>query len=210
MVPLFLVSMLLSPQAETCPGRPEVTGWTMVSPQSILDVMIDNYNIASLGLRAVYKNPQNPNEFVMILSRQIVLLSERPKSDGSENQGLSTLTASAETERHSKNEADALERTHKAIDPIVFIKWHTKTDEAHNQDAQDGVIEFWLLGQDGNWACKTQVEPDAILRVPITEPSLSNNNRSVTVGFKLSLGDASQVLRLDQDDLKAKETNHVK
>lgn len=211
MVSLLLMGMFLSVQAENYPDRPNIEGWAIV-PQTNLEVKVDDYNISSLGLVTEYRNPQDPNERVKVISRQIVILSGRTKDTGSDpNRGRSNLTLDVGDERHRQDEEDSLNRVHKSMDSIGFIRWHVKIDETRGQEIQDGMMEFWLMGQDGKkWAYKIQSTPDAILQTPVTEPSMLDNSRSIVVGLILSLGDVSQFLRLDQDELKPKEAGNVK
>src|SRR5258705_6046171 len=93
---LFFMLMFMLPQADNYPNRPDINGWTVVSTPSNLEIKNDDYKTSSVGLVTVYKNPKAPNEFVKVISRQIVLLSERPKDNRpSSNQGLSNLTENA-------------------------------------------------------------------------------------------------------------------
>jgi len=207
---LFLICACMPQQVNNYPDRPNISGWTVVPSLVNLELKVDDYNTSSLGLETVYQNPQAPNEFVKVISRQIVLISERPKEGRSgSTQDVSTLTNNTDNDRHAKKEADTLSRIHKSADLIVFIKWRTKIDGRRGQEIQDGLMEFWLLDQSGVWEYLIQAEPDAIDHVTVTEPS-PNKGRSLIVGLKLSLGNASQVLRLDPDDLKDKESEHVK
>ncbi len=174
--------------------------WTVVSEKR-LDIKVNDYETAFVGVVTQYQNPKDPHDFAQVFTRHIPLISQRPKEDQNTGQRESSLTVDAGRNYHRNQEQEALQRVQKASDAFAIIRWRTTTDDRSGREILAGLVDYWLLNQDGNWMYATNASLSGISRTLVSEPSKADAKRHVVVGLKFSIGDAVHVVRIDQDDL---------
>ena len=202
---LFALEIIGGPLANS---PPDVKDFTPVLSKE-LEFRIDDCKTAFVGRMVVYRNPDDPYEFVKVYYRQVAIVSERACENNSTEKG-NLDRISSNLNYHQKEEADILDRVQKATDAFAYVQWRITKDLRTGQDIQDGSFQSWLLEQNGNWTFSNSYNLDTS---PFSELSKGNPKKITMVGIRFSLAGGVHIVRVDQDEiqnLKKEATNEKK
>ncbi len=191
---MLLVALLFVSQ--TVAPLPDPAGWQVVL-QKQLEFRVNDCQTAFVGLMTEYRNPQNTGEFIRVYRQQIALVSRCAKdlNTGAVRDPEGTVSV---FNYRQKKERDALNLVQKATDVFAIVRWKTAEDSRSGQTMLDGPIQSWLLDQAGSWMFSNGQE---MVIMPFSEPFIPDTTRRVSVGLQFSLGDATRVVRIDQEYL---------
>ena len=187
------------PDLKTDP-RPDVQNFNIVLSKQ-LEFRIDDYRTAFVGRVVVYQNPENLNEFIRVYYRQVVIISERAREKSSAEIG-SLESNSSNLNYHRRQEEEILGRVQQWTDAFAYVQWRTAQDSRMGQEVRIVFFRSWLLEQGGNWTFSSQLQMETM---PLSEPSKSSPDKLIVVGIKFVLAGGVHIIRIDQDELVAKE-----
>ncbi|OGN03822.1 MAG: hypothetical protein A2655_00995 [Candidatus Yanofskybacteria bacterium RIFCSPHIGHO2_01_FULL_43_42] len=174
---------------------PDISGWEIVQTSRI-EFRISDEAVAYLGLDieyAEYRNPDDPGEFVRVVSRHIPMIPARPVIN---NGQLFREVATALYVQ--KKEQDRLNEIGKKTDSILVVRWRTKKNSRTGKDMKDGNVDIWFLQSSGE--CLTTQNKRVGVQF-MTENVGNGKPHNVFVGIKYQVGDAYHILKVDRRDL---------
>lgn len=198
---MLLVALLMS-VSQAVASPPDPTGWQVVV-QKQLEFRVNDCQTAFVGLMTEYQNPQDSHEFIRVYRRHIALVSGCAKEFNTgavrDPEGVVSVF-----NYRQKKERDALALVQKATDVFAAARWKTTEDSRSGQTMLAGPVQLWLLDQTGSWVSSSGQEMTVR---PFSEPFMLNAERRVQVGLQFSLGDATRVIRIDQEYLVVPKEN---
>lgn len=192
-VSILLILSLNVPVAlaqQKCLNPPVISSWQQIST-AIIHINYTNEAVAYLGYEAEYQNPNNKNEYVIVVARFVAIASLPPISL---NYMPYIEMASNYIEAEVNKELSRLINKHSDI--FLYVYRQVKIDKQNGQVALDGPAQYWLLGSDGNCAYASGTK---VSIKDISEPTKNNHEQFIIVGKMYSLNGVRQVLRIDQD-----------
>lgn len=172
---------------------PDISGWEVVS-KSRTEFRLSGTAMAYLGLDIEYAEYRDPNssEFVRVISRHIPLIPEQKRI----NERVIFDAATALYAR--KEEQDRLNQLDENTDPILYIRWRTKTNLRTGKDERDRDVDLWLLKPSG----ECFVAKNEKVGVQFLTENVSNGKpHNVFVGVKYQVGDVYHILKVDRRDV---------
>lgn len=212
MRPRFIIILLLfffsnigighaqSQQVLEAPDPPDISHWKL-NARYVLDIRLSDSITGQLGFIVDYSSPDNSLErvrVIMVHGSRIYVENgfERPTS----------LNQQEVIERGAEKDKDTeLTKLFQESDKIAYFRWCLKADPRTGNDIQVGPTEYWLLDprSDTLWIYRTS-DQEKIGEGSFSEPSLDNTKKWIIVGRVYSLGEESQIITIDQDDLPRK------
>jgi len=192
-LPVFVFLLISSlARGQTAPPTPDITGWKKTN-FAVIDISSEKGPVFYLGHEAEYQNPNNPNEFVKVVSRFIAIASIPPKS--SEKTPYIEI-ANSYLESVVNRTLDDLIKNES--DPFLYVHWKTAIDKQTRQVVLDGPVESWLINSIGDWSYRVGTN---VSIKNVSEPDKRKPEQFIPVGKEYVLSDAHHVLRADQDYL---------
>lgn len=171
---------------------PNFSNWTVVSMIRI-KLIVSDTTVAYLGVKVEYKNPNDPNEFMVIISRHIPLIISKQQ-----NPNEQLLSQVMVTFDNNKDKQDRLNQLTQKADPITYIHWRVKTNEFAGISLQDGDVTICFLSPDENWLL---IKNQPIQVEFLTENVGNSKSHNVFTGMKYQIGNVYHIVRLDRSDL---------
>lgn len=177
------------------PPSPDIQGW-ILRDIDFIDLKSSDREGIYLGVSVIYENPDNKNEFVLVMKRFISFVSLRGQTL---SRGGNPEIADSYREVENKR---VLEEAQNEAEPFAYLRWHLSTDPRTGldflEDPLGDPIESWLLGSGGEWIYSFT---DLILPVLLSEPAADNSEKLILVGKVFYLNGWYHVIKIDQDFL---------
>lgn len=176
---------------------PDISTWTIVSI-SRTELRVSDITVAYLCLEVEYNNPNNPREFVRVISRHTPLIISKQKLG--EGRLFSEIIVVFYAK---KEEQDRLTEIVSKSDPLIYTWWRTKRNSDTGTDMQDGDVNIWFLQSDGNWSSFRNKK----INIEFLTENIGNGKpHNVFTGMKYQIkddafGDFYHIVRVDRDDL---------
>jgi len=182
------------------PSVPDTAGWKEMSQVNITFRVSDN-EFVFLGFEVEYSNPADSNEFILIFYRHAPFNSVAGKNvETPAEKGI-------ERDYRNNEERAVIQDSRKRSEPFAYKKYKLVKDPGTKEMVLDGPVESGLWNYNGVWVASTSQEVAGKDLKSLggdsdfSEFSKDDPENFVVVGKKFTLGEAYNILRIDQDYL---------
>lgn len=173
---------------------PVVDGWHVTKYP--ISITINDLTKAYVGFELKYQNPDDMNEFVMVIMRSTPVIVKRLSANDRTN-----ITSVFVNFFGDKEEEELLEYLYnEKSDPIINIRWKVAKDPVNNLMVQDGDAMIWFQDYSGEWSVHSGGKIKIELMTGIADFTGDDN---YSVGRKYSIDGKVHILKVDSTDLIA-------